>query len=174
MPNLGAVRRERFLTIYFLTIDNPLNPPGVGWVNFFICFKVRLRVSIRTCVQNLGAVRRERFLTIDNPLNPLGWVKFFFFKVRLSIRTCVPNLGAVRSDGHRTDSGRKYGRTNESIRTDERRVRVEINARPLASGEQQSRGMSRFFAQVVRPGEWMFQFISSVMRTNATKLLKCN
>ena len=24
---LGAVRRERFLTI-----DNPLNPPGVGWV----------------------------------------------------------------------------------------------------------------------------------------------
>ena len=29
---------------------NPLNPPGVGWVNFF--FKVR--VSIRTCVPNLG------------------------------------------------------------------------------------------------------------------------
>ena len=55
---------------------NPLNPPGVGWVNFF--FKVR--VSICTCVPNLGAVRRERFLTIYNPLNPpgVGWVKFFF------------------------------------------------------------------------------------------------
>ena len=37
---------------------NPLNPPGVGWVKFFF-FKVR--VSIRTCVPNLGAVRRERF-----------------------------------------------------------------------------------------------------------------
>ena len=64
MPNLGAVRRERFLTIY-----NPLNPPGVGWVTFFF-FKVR--VSIRTCVQNLGAFCRKIFLTIDNPLNPPG------------------------------------------------------------------------------------------------------
>ena len=68
MSNLGAVRRERFLTI-----DNPLNPPwgGVGQ----ICFKVR--VSIRTCLPNLGAVRRKRFLTIDNPLYPpgVGWVK---------------------------------------------------------------------------------------------------
>ena len=27
MPNLDAGGRERFLTIY-----NPLNPPGVGWV----------------------------------------------------------------------------------------------------------------------------------------------
>ena len=69
VPNLGAVRRERFLTIY-----NPLIPPGVGWVNIF--FKVR--VSIRTCVPNLGAIRRERFLTIYNPLNPpgVGWVNF--------------------------------------------------------------------------------------------------
>ena len=68
MPNLGAVRRERFLTI-----DNPLNTPGVGWVKK--SFKVR--VSIRTCVPNLGVVHRERFLTIDNPLNPpgVGWVK---------------------------------------------------------------------------------------------------
>ena len=65
MPNLGAVRRERFLTI-----DNPLNPHGVRWVKFFFFFKVR--VSIRTCVQNLGAFRREIFLTIDNPLNPPG------------------------------------------------------------------------------------------------------
>ena len=65
---------------------------GVGQ----ICFKVR--VSIRTCVPNLGAVRRERFLTIDNPLNPpgVGWVKLF--KVRVFIRTCVPNLGAVRRE----------------------------------------------------------------------------
>ena len=63
MPNLGAVRRERFLTI-----DNPLNPPGEGrgGSNFF--FKVI--VSIRTCVQNLGAVRRERFLTIDTGVTP--------------------------------------------------------------------------------------------------------
>ena len=71
MPNLGADRRK-----IFLTIDNPLNAPGVGWVKFF--FKVR--VSIRTCVPNLGAVRRKILLTIDNPLNPsgVGWVKFFF------------------------------------------------------------------------------------------------
>ena len=91
VPNLGAVHRERFLTI-----DIPLNPPGVGWVKFLIFFKER--VSIRICVPNLGAVHRERFLTIDIPLNPpgVGWVKFLiFFKVRVSIRTCVPNLGAV-------------------------------------------------------------------------------
>ena len=31
VPNLGAVHRERFLTI-----DNPLNPLGVGWVKFLI------------------------------------------------------------------------------------------------------------------------------------------
>ena len=29
VPNLATVRRERYLTIY-----NPLNPPGVGWVKF--------------------------------------------------------------------------------------------------------------------------------------------
>ena len=58
---------------------NPLNPPGVGWVKFVVVVKVR--VSIRTCMPNLGAVRRERFLTIDNPLNPpgVGWVNFFYF-----------------------------------------------------------------------------------------------
>ena len=78
---------------------NPLNPPGVGWVKLFNFFKVR--VSIRTCVPNLGAVRRERFLTIFNPLIPpgVGWVNIFiFFKVRVSIRTCVPNLGAIRRE----------------------------------------------------------------------------
>ena len=38
---------------------------------------MQVRVSIRTCMPNLGAVRRERFLTIYNPLNPpgVGWVK---------------------------------------------------------------------------------------------------
>ena len=89
MPNLGAVRRE-----FFLTVDNPLNPPGVGWVNLF-----KVRVSIRTCVPNLGAVRRSPHTShkhhatnpqthkqtshipqtsIDNPLNPsgVGWVNF--------------------------------------------------------------------------------------------------
>ena len=39
-----------------LPVNNPLNPPGVGWVNLFYCFKVR--VSIRTCVPNLGSFRR--------------------------------------------------------------------------------------------------------------------
>ena len=62
MPNFGAVPRERFVTI-----DNPLNPPGVGQIFFF-----KVRLSIRTCVPNLGAVRRERFLTIIID-NPLGW-----------------------------------------------------------------------------------------------------
>ena len=63
----------------FLTIDNPLNPPGVGWVNILIFVKVS--VSIRTCVPKLGAVRRERFLTIDNPLNPpWGGVGQFFLR----------------------------------------------------------------------------------------------
>ena len=38
------------------TSNNPLNPPGVGWVNLFYLFKVR--VSIRICVPNLGSFRR--------------------------------------------------------------------------------------------------------------------
>ena len=38
------------------TSNNPLNPPGVGWVNFFYFFKVR--ISIRTCVPTLGSFRR--------------------------------------------------------------------------------------------------------------------
>ena len=77
----------------------------MGWVNFF-----KVRVSIRTCVPNLGAVRRERFgrcptvathipqtaytykptnkhptshiphpTNIGNPLNPLGWGGSIFF-----------------------------------------------------------------------------------------------
>ena len=72
VQNLGAFRRE-----IFLTIDNPLNPPGVGVGHIFF-FEVRL--YIRTCVQNLGAFGREIFLTIDNPLNPPGvGVGPFFF-----------------------------------------------------------------------------------------------
>ena len=39
------------------TSNNPLNLPGVGWVNLFYFFKVR--VSIRTCVPNLGSFRRS-------------------------------------------------------------------------------------------------------------------
>ena len=38
------------------TSNNSLNPPEVGWVNFFYFFKVR--ESIRTCVPNLGSFRR--------------------------------------------------------------------------------------------------------------------
>ena len=49
---------------------------------------MQVRVSIRTCMPNLGAVRRERFLTIYNPLNPpgVGWVKLKKIMVRVSIR----------------------------------------------------------------------------------------
>ena len=65
--------------------QHQINPHGVGWVNFF-----KVRVSIRTCVPNLGAVRRERFLRQIR-----GGVGQIFFKVRVSIRTYVPNLGAV-------------------------------------------------------------------------------
>ena len=35
------------------TSNNPLNPSGVGWVNFF-----KVRVYIRTCMPNLGSFRR--------------------------------------------------------------------------------------------------------------------
>ena len=38
------------------TSNNPLNPPGVGWVNF--CYPIKVRVSMGTCVPNLGAIRR--------------------------------------------------------------------------------------------------------------------
>ena len=113
VPNLGAVRRERFLTIY-----NPLNPPGVGWVILFYFFKVR--VYIRAYVQHLGAVRRESFLTIDNPLNPPG-VGQLCFKVKLSIRTCVPTLGAVRSDGRVEKGSLKFPNehTHTRVRTND-------------------------------------------------------
>ena len=37
------------------TYNTPLNPPGVGWVNFF--YPINVIVSIRTCVPNLGSIR---------------------------------------------------------------------------------------------------------------------
>ena len=83
MPNLGADGSERFVTIYI-----PLNPPGVGWVKFLICFMVR--VSIRTCVPNLGAVRREIFLTIDNP--PEQWIMHYVIQ---SVAIEVPVFPAL-------------------------------------------------------------------------------
>ena len=47
--------------------------------------KFKVRVSIRTCMPNLGAGRHELCLTIYNPLHPLVWGGSIFFKVRLSI-----------------------------------------------------------------------------------------
>ena len=47
-------RKER--TNERTTYNNPLNPPGVGWVNF--CYPIKVRVSMGTCVPNLGAIRR--------------------------------------------------------------------------------------------------------------------
>ena len=37
------------------TYNTPLNPPGVGWVNFF--YPINVIVFIRTCVPNLGSIR---------------------------------------------------------------------------------------------------------------------
>ena len=48
------------------TYNTPLNPPGVGWVNFF--YPINVIVSIRTCVPNLGSirgsVRKNRLLSL--------------------------------------------------------------------------------------------------------------
>ena len=38
------------------TSNNPLNLPGVGWVKFV--YPIKVRVSMGTCVPNLGAIRR--------------------------------------------------------------------------------------------------------------------
>ena len=38
------------------TSNNLLNPPGVGWVKLF--YPIKVRVSMGTCVPNLGAIRR--------------------------------------------------------------------------------------------------------------------
>ena len=90
MPNLGAVCRERCLTI-----DNPLTPPGgVGKKKF------KVRVSIRTCVPNLGAVRRERFITIDDPLKSPRWGgSNLFFKGESTYLSAHASQIWARSDG---------------------------------------------------------------------------
>ena len=51
-----AVTRTNERTNERTTYNNPLNPPGVGWVNFF--YPIKVRVSMGTCVPNLGAIRR--------------------------------------------------------------------------------------------------------------------
>ena len=51
-----AVTRTNEGTNERTTSNNPLNPPGVGWVNF--CYPIKVRVSMGTCVPNLGAIRR--------------------------------------------------------------------------------------------------------------------
>ena len=51
-----AVTRTKEGTNERTTSNNPLNPPGVGWVNFF--YPIKVRVSMGTCVPNLGAIRR--------------------------------------------------------------------------------------------------------------------
>ena len=51
-----AVTRTNEGTNEQTTSNNPLNPPGVGWVNFF--YPIKVRVSMGTCVPNLGAIRR--------------------------------------------------------------------------------------------------------------------
>ena len=65
----------------------------------YIYIYIYIYISIRTCVPNLGAGRRERFFNnIYPPKPPWGGVGQLVFKVRVSIRTCVPNLGAVRRE----------------------------------------------------------------------------
>ena len=51
-----AVTRTNEGTNERTTSNNPLNPPGVGWVKF--CYPITVRVSMGTCVPNLGAIRR--------------------------------------------------------------------------------------------------------------------
>ena len=60
-----AVTRTNEGTNERTTSNNPLNPPGVGWVNFF--YPIKVRVSMGTCVPNLGAIRRPvRKLCLSN------------------------------------------------------------------------------------------------------------
>ena len=59
------------------TYNTPLNPPGVGWVNFF--YPINVIVSIRTCVPNLGSIRGSvrknclLSLIIDTSKIPVRW-----------------------------------------------------------------------------------------------------
>ena len=54
--NEGTKERRNEGTKERTTSNNPLNPSGVGWVNFF--YPIKVRVSMGTCVPNLGAIRR--------------------------------------------------------------------------------------------------------------------
>ena len=60
-----AVTRTKEGTNERTTYNNPLNPPGVGWVKFY--YPIKVRVSMGTCVPNLGAIRRPvRKLCLSN------------------------------------------------------------------------------------------------------------
>ena len=76
------------------TYNTPLNPPGVGWVNFF--YPINVIVSIRTCVPNLGSIRGSvrknclLSLIIDVIVNTAdrgnsSVIKRFFWKVDTQI-----------------------------------------------------------------------------------------
>ena len=56
MTRQASDEEEEYPDNMFCLTNNPLNPPGVGWVNFF--YPIKVRVSMGTCVPNLGAIRR--------------------------------------------------------------------------------------------------------------------
>ena len=70
------------------TSNNPLNPPGVGWVNFF--YPIKVRVSMGTCVPNFGAIRRpvRKFclsnLVRYNNVNVISTVMFYCAFIHLT------------------------------------------------------------------------------------------
>ena len=54
-----SCRSARFAVSTAVTRTNEqhiINPPGVGWVNFF--YPTKVRVTMDTCMSNLGAIRR--------------------------------------------------------------------------------------------------------------------
>ena len=55
-PGLPCCRDTNERTKERTTYNNPPNPPGMGWVKFF--YPIKVRVSMGTCVPNLGAIRR--------------------------------------------------------------------------------------------------------------------
>ena len=62
------------------TYNTPLNPPGVGWVNFF--YPINVIVSIRTCVPNLGSIRgsvRKKLPFKFNTPNQHPFYMFLFY-----------------------------------------------------------------------------------------------
>ena len=52
------------------TSNNPLNPPGVGWVNF--CYPIKVRVSMGICVPNLSVIRRPVRKSVLQVYNRIG------------------------------------------------------------------------------------------------------